>query len=79
MSPDQVAAFNDASGTTVTQLSQFLILVLFVVVSAWAVIMFIGKLKALMNIMNGDVDYGKFAFSAIRILGVMIVILILVH
>ena len=79
MSPDQVAAFNDASGTTLTQLSQFLILVLFVVVCTWAVIMFIGKLKALINIMNGEVDYGKFVFGAIRIWGVMIVILILVH
>ena len=79
MNPEQIAAFNDASGTTVTELSQFLILVLFVVACTWAVIMFIGKLKALITLAQGDIDYGKFAFGAIRILGVILLILILVH
>ncbi len=79
MNPQQITAFNTASGTTVTELSQFLILVLFVVVCMWAVILFIGKLKALITLSQGDIDYGKFAFGAIRILGVIILILILVH
>jgi hypothetical protein len=79
MSPAQVAAFNASSGTTVSELSQAIILVLFVIVCVWAVIMFTGKLKSLITLMKGDIDYGKFAFGVIRVLAVIIVILILVH
>ena len=79
MNAAQVVAFNNASGTTVSELSQFLIVVLFVVVCFWAIMMFIGKMKVLITLMKGDIDYPKFAFGVIRILAVIMVILILIH
>ncbi len=79
MTSDQIAAFNNASSTQVSELYHFLVLVLFVVVCTWSVVMFIGKLKALVLFMQGNVNYTQYALGVIQILAVIMIVLYLVH
>lgn len=77
MNTQQTVAFNHASGTSTHTLASVIVTVLFVVAVFWAVIIMIGKLKALTK--DQDIDIPHIAFAAIRVLAVVVIVLILVN
>jgi integrating conjugative element protein (TIGR03758 family) len=77
MNPQQVLAFNNASGTTSNELLNVIVTVLFVMAIFWAVMMMIGKLKSLVR--NNDIDMVHMAMVTIRVLAVLVIILFLVN
>ena len=77
MDSSEIAAFNMASGTTVTELQYFILSTLFVVACLWAVIMFKGKLASLKS--QTSINVPQFIFTGVRILIVLVIILFLVN
>lgn len=77
MSQAEITAFNQASGTTIHELVMAIVTFFFVIGVFWAVIMLIGKMKALAK--SGTIDVPEFVLSTIRVLVVMVVILCLVN
>jgi len=77
MNAVQLTAFNTASGTTVGELQMFILTMLFVMSCLWAVIMFWGKIIAFKQ--HREIDGLHIAWSSLRILAVVVVILFLVN
>ena len=74
MTPDQVVAFNNGSGTTADEVLYFIRTVLVVIAFIWACIMLIGNFKSFLKEPNVLCS----AISIIRIVAVVTLLLILV-
>ena len=76
MTPQAMAAFGEASGSSVESLKQFLLIVFFVIAIFWAVIVLIGKLKSMAK--AGEIDVMNFSLVVIQLMAILVMVLIFV-
>ncbi len=77
MNAQQVVAFNSASGTTTNELLTVILTIFFVLAVFWAVIILIGKLKAMVK--DQDIDVFRMSMIALRVLAILVVVLFLIN
>ncbi len=77
MNAQQVVAFNSASGTTTNELLTVILTIFFVLSVFWAVIILIGKLKAMVK--DQDIDVFRMSMIALRVLAILVVVLFLIN